>query len=260
MSKYGKIRPSINIARTIQELMVINNDHELIEFLSDLTSQLQLKNFWHMVAPNKFQSKQQILTAVNDYPKEFEEDYIRGKKQVFNCPVLHYAYKHSQKPMLWRDMIDYAALTNEQNQIMEWYSTYEINTGICFTIHEPGNAYAVLTFLLHDHKYLAENELEQIKQYLSILGNLIHQKYKEILNCFPDSFRSHLTTRESECLIWAAKGKTAWETAQILNISEYTVRDYLTNVMKKLNVATKVAAVSKAILANDINYNDINND
>jgi len=58
---------------------------------------------------------------------------------------------------------------------------------------------------------------------------------------------SLLTGRERECLIWAAQGKTSWETARILDVAEVTVNFHLKNVVKKLGVANRVQAVAQAV-------------
>lgn len=55
-----------------------------------------------------------------------------------------------------------------------------------------------------------------------------------------------LTPRERECLLWAFEGKTARDTAQIIECSERTVIFHLANAMRKLNVENKVAAVQRA--------------
>lgn len=55
-----------------------------------------------------------------------------------------------------------------------------------------------------------------------------------------------LSPRETECLEWTAQGKTTWEIAQILRLSDLTVNYYIRNAMKKLAVHTKAHAVSKA--------------
>jgi len=55
-----------------------------------------------------------------------------------------------------------------------------------------------------------------------------------------------LSPREAECLEWTAQGKTTWEIAQILELSDSTVNYYIRNAMKKLAVHTKAHAVSKA--------------
>jgi DNA-binding CsgD family transcriptional regulator len=55
-----------------------------------------------------------------------------------------------------------------------------------------------------------------------------------------------LSPRERECLLWVAEGKTAWETAIILGLSEHTVRCYLESARHKLGAANNTHAVNKA--------------
>jgi DNA-binding CsgD family transcriptional regulator len=61
-----------------------------------------------------------------------------------------------------------------------------------------------------------------------------------------------LSAREREVLLWAAQGKTAWETATILGISPKTVEFHLANCGKKLGTAAKaqtiLAAARKGLL------------
>lgn len=56
-----------------------------------------------------------------------------------------------------------------------------------------------------------------------------------------------LSSREIECLKWAASGKTEWETAGILNISSKTVGFHLERAKYHLSSVTKTQAVAKAI-------------
>lgn len=55
-----------------------------------------------------------------------------------------------------------------------------------------------------------------------------------------------MTARELQVLAWAAQGKSAPVTAQILSLSERTVKGYIQSAMQKLNVSTKVQAVTLA--------------
>ncbi len=55
-----------------------------------------------------------------------------------------------------------------------------------------------------------------------------------------------LSPRERECLLWIAEGKTYWETAVILGLSEHTVRCYLESARHKLGAANNSQAVNKA--------------
>ena len=57
-----------------------------------------------------------------------------------------------------------------------------------------------------------------------------------------------LTPRETECLTWAARGKTSVEIAELLNRSMETVEFHLSNAMAKLNARSRTHAVAIACL------------
>jgi len=56
-----------------------------------------------------------------------------------------------------------------------------------------------------------------------------------------------LTRREEEVLYWCSCGKTSWEISQILDCKESTVNFHVGNVLRKLSVHSRVAAVIKAL-------------
>lgn len=53
-----------------------------------------------------------------------------------------------------------------------------------------------------------------------------------------------LSPREKEVLTWAARGKTSWETAQLLGLTEKTVKFYTRNACRRLNAQNKTHAVA----------------
>lgn len=55
----------------------------------------------------------------------------------------------------------------------------------------------------------------------------------------------HLATRESQCVRLAVRGKTAHESARMLNLSKRTVECYLENAKFKLNVNSKQELIDK---------------
>lgn len=60
--------------------------------------------------------------------------------------------------------------------------------------------------------------------------------------------RKHpLTRRERETLAWIAAGKSYWETAVILGISERTIRHFMANARQKLDVVNNAQAVAEAV-------------
>lgn len=59
----------------------------------------------------------------------------------------------------------------------------------------------------------------------------------------------HLSEREKEVLRWLTTGKTSWEIAQILLISERTVNYHVQNIIRKLDAVNRAHAVAIAIMA-----------
>ena len=58
-----------------------------------------------------------------------------------------------------------------------------------------------------------------------------------------DALKRPLSPRELDCLYWAAQGKTATETAELLSIGVETVRKYLKTSIVKLEAANTTHAV-----------------
>ncbi|MCX7567154.1 helix-turn-helix transcriptional regulator [Sulfitobacter sp. F26169L] len=57
----------------------------------------------------------------------------------------------------------------------------------------------------------------------------------------------YLAPRELDVLKWAAQGKTTWETAQLLDLSEATVAFYARRACARLGVKSKIHAVAVCI-------------
>lgn len=62
-----------------------------------------------------------------------------------------------------------------------------------------------------------------------------------------ESINVRLTDREREVLQWAADGKTAWETGEILGVSSKTVEHHLSTSRQKLGALNGVQAVANAL-------------
>lgn len=63
-----------------------------------------------------------------------------------------------------------------------------------------------------------------------------------------DSLQSlGLARREAEVLFWTGKGYTAQEVAEIMTISELTVKKHLQNGYKKLGVKNRTLAITTSL-------------
>ena len=56
-----------------------------------------------------------------------------------------------------------------------------------------------------------------------------------------------LTPREGEVLAWVARGKSAWEIGEILDIAKRTVDEHVQSAVRKLGAVNRTHAVALAI-------------
>jgi DNA-binding CsgD family transcriptional regulator len=98
---------------------------------------------------------------------------------------------------------------------------------------------------------LSNKDWEHLKRQsmrdLQLLAHYFHQMVIRVEGGQIPHYEALLSPREKECLQWAATGKTIWETAQILKVSERAVRLYLDTARHKLECLNKTQAVAKAV-------------
>ena len=58
-----------------------------------------------------------------------------------------------------------------------------------------------------------------------------------------------LSAREIEVLKWMAAGKTNWEIARIIGVTERTVEFHVSQALRRLNAVTRTQAVAEAFRA-----------
>lgn len=88
---------------------------------------------------------------------------------------------------------------------------------------------------------------QQSLPLIQIAAYEFHKRVVEIETMASAPEEVALSKRELEILRWAADGKTAWETAQIMGITERTVNFFIAGATTRLNCVKKLHAVAKAI-------------
>ncbi|MFY8105338.1 MAG: response regulator transcription factor [Elstera sp.] len=80
-----------------------------------------------------------------------------------------------------------------------------------------------------------------------ILLEIVKRRLTRAAPASPTTSRHELTDREIETLTWVARGKSSSEIADMLGISERTVNFHVENVMRKLDVVSRVQAAVVAV-------------
>jgi DNA-binding CsgD family transcriptional regulator len=184
------------------------------------------------------------LVLINGYPENWVEHYF---EQDFNKsdPVLAYCAKHIV-PIQWHDFA--LEPLSRAERVMIEAAEFGLKTGISMPVHSPHGELGVLSFALNRDDNGAKELTEQAKPYIQLLAAHLHEAVRRVFGLIENDGKLQLTLREQECLRWAADGKTSWEIAQLLRMSERTVNFHLNNAMLKLDVTNRSHAVAKATL------------
>ncbi|WP_442953931.1 helix-turn-helix transcriptional regulator [Pararhizobium sp.] len=128
--------------------------------------------------------------------------------------------------------------------------------GIAFPLVGRGRRSAMLSVNLDvTHERWPSYRRDHLRDFQH-LASLFHaaQVESDVNELAADTLIVNLSYREIQVLAWAAAGKSYWETARILGISERTVRYFMTNARAKLDVVSTTQAVAQALRRNLIPY------
>ncbi len=154
-------------------------------------------------------------------------------------PVIQYLLK-TRKPFSWDTAYRHASKFGRK--IIDESREYGFTNGIAFPITTGtgplGCASLGCDDIPEDPKVLAMIELVSISCYMHLV---------KIKGLSSEYGLGHLSKRETEVMHFVAEGKTNWEIATILGLSEESVKAYLKNISKKLDTVNRAHSVSTAI-------------
>ena len=184
--------------------------------------------------------------AITNYPDAWHVHY--SSHSYINFDPVVAASLQGMRPLRWGTSQIEPRWGRGDKRIFDEASDFGITNGITVPIHGQGMEYATLS-VASDMRTKEFNKIWKAHRYdLHLIALYYHQAVKEKIQLESDAAPLRLSPRERECLLWTARGKTAWETSEILSVSEATVIFHVTNAARKLGVYSKHHAVVKAIL------------
>lgn len=187
-----------------------------------------------------------FFLVVSGYPTEWRDRYEANGYLNIDPTVAH--CMDEVLPLTWDQLAEKEASDKTISAFMEQARTFGLVSGVTLPIHGSAGEVGMLSLCGSESVDAAREHIREVLPDIHLLAVYVHQGVCGLADTglLPFS-RQQLTQREKECLLWAAEGKTSWETAQILGISERTVIFHLQNVSEKLGVSNRQQAVARAI-------------
>jgi LuxR family transcriptional regulator, quorum-sensing system regulator CviR len=177
------------------------------------------------------------------YPEEWIRLYWqRGYFEV--DPVLQTALK---KPgtQHWESTYKVAS-SDKQREFMEAAKEFGLGDGITTGSTDAACGYGTFCSF-------ASAERVDAKRYMPLVEYFGYHVHLALLRTAPKSSQAvascvrELTLREMTILNWVRQGKTNWEIAKIMSVSERTIRFHVESIFAKLDVTSRSHAVATAI-------------
>ena len=149
----------------------------------------------------------------------------------------------SLSPLIWSDAM-YA--TDVQKRFKDEARQYGLAEGATFPVHSRNGDFGMLSLSLSDSDEEARQHARAMLSWGALLAAMTHETMTRIVKGHSAAQSPKLTRREAEILAWIAQGKSNWEIARLVDISEHGVSYHVRNILLKFDVGSRHRAVAKA--------------
>jgi DNA-binding CsgD family transcriptional regulator len=232
--------------------------HELIDLLSKADTVEDIHSACSSLCDHfgfdRFQYGARIPTSfvkpyfifISSYQNEWRARYLAEGYMSIDPVVIHCA-SHST-PISWEQTTSQEKESEIIRRFMGEARDFGLQSGASFPVHSAQGEFAMFSVASDKDAAQAKSKIQEALPFAHLFTAHLHEAVRKIAeqHVLPLK-RIQLTNREQECLLWAAEGKTTWETSHILGISERTIVFHLKNVTTKLNVVNRQHAVARAV-------------
>lgn len=203
-------------------------------------------SYWFLGSSNAVPDRMTWYSTYDEgYTAIYMRDYSPLKDRAF-----HLCFSR-RRPLDWNEARSSDVTVQDIHAVAERFGIGR--HGISIPIREPavGDALFSINFDCDIDRW---NDVRgQMVNEAHLFAHYYHQRMKQLVAARPASSEFDLSPREREVLQWASEGKTAWETAQLLSVSESAVNLYAARAMTKLRARTKTQAVAIAVRSGVLN-------
>lgn len=213
--------------------------------MTEAATALDLPAFAYLTVPGPSDAKPGLIST---YPPEWTTHYLSSRYERID-PVVAQA-RTSLEPFEWGPSVGPIQVSRHQQQFFDEAAEFGIRYGFTIPIHNGHGQVAAVSFATDLRQPGFCRSIAEHGRVLQLMAMYFHAQARRKLSGDRIVDGVRLSPREFECLEWAARGKSAWEIARILEISRRTAAFHLDNAKSKLGVRTICQAVAKLAASN----------
>ena len=234
----------------VRDVRGLETEEALAEALADVSSDLGFRYFalTHHVDIRRSSAAIRLHNYPRGWAEWFDEQRLGGADPV------HRASNLTSVGFAWSELGEMIALTSNDRQVLDLARKEGIGDGFTIPAHVPGEAHGSCSFAAAIGEVIREEHLPLAQ----LVGAFAFESARRIRRARePSSPMPRLTDRQRECVVWAARGKSDWETSQILGISEETVGEHLRHARERYGVGKRTVLAIHALFDGTIGFLDV---
>lgn len=192
---------------------------------------------------------------VTNYPEAWHELFQR-RNYSLTSPVLA-ACQRRGGAIRWTELESIIPLTRIQREYLEEMRKLGLGSGCTIASHMPDRPTISVHFVVE-----GGHELQPLPFMLAMLlgvaaGQQARTLWQSQLPEVTVNNDERLSPRQVDCIKLVARGMTSWEIAAVLNISDQTVSEYLTDARRRLAVSNRAQLVLKSLKLGYFTLDDV---
>ncbi|NSZ03264.1 LuxR family transcriptional regulator [Agrobacterium tumefaciens] len=243
MGIYGHDDGDVDLPELLSAIAALASASEIPAVLARLTERYGLVSLAYLGSEVTGRPEKSPYLAVT-YSAEWVEHY-KAQRFVEIDPVIQVGLRRIL-PIDWEE---FDRNDKKVRRLFGEASDFGLGIrGISIPVHGRSGDRALLSITSNaDARQWKHLKLGYIRDF-QLIATYLHHAVLRLQGGLAPEY-APLSPRERECLLWIGEGKTYWECARILGLSEHTVRFYLESARHKLGAANTTHAISKAVKA-----------
>ena len=232
----------------VKRLLAVGDDLEAIQRVyQEKLSQMGLAHFLYAEAPCAIPSiNHGTVPFFLSCPETLQESYLDAVSLTGDPVILELPNRVA--PFTVAEAVGIHVPAESRGRVLNRLDKAGLGNGLVVPLNARQGRHCSSTVFAAKRGREGTAVLAEATHRVHVLTTYFHQRVRQVLDQRPSARPNLLTPRERECLLWAAGGKTAWETSRILKIAERTVKFHLANASRRLDTANTAHAVARAIL------------
>lgn len=235
----------------VRDVGGVASEDELAGLLQEICAEMGF-NYFALTHHVDIRQAPQPAIRLHNYPAQWVE-YFDEEKLGPSDPV-HRASHLTSVGFAWSKLPHMIHLTPRDRMVLEQAGCNGIGDGFTVPAHVPGESNGSCSFATRTGQPVVAEHLP----IAQLVGAFAFEAARRLwrMRAGP-SLATQLTDRQRDCVVWAARGKSDWEIAQILGISHETVIQHLKQARERYGVTKRTMLAVSALFDGTISFIDV---